>query len=208
MILLTGFNRFGGLEVNSSELIVEAIATRALESGRTDLVSEVLPTEYRRAGDRMRYLIQEYQPKVILALGVATGAPFLRLERVALNLNDAEMPDNAGEVISGQLIEAKGPAAYWSSLPLTAMLEALDGLDVPVVVSNHAGTFLCNHVFYIARHQVEQLGIPSRCGFIHVPGVSTGISEDTDDGLPLSLMIEGIECGLEVLRAEEPRPAG
>ena len=156
----------------------------------------------------MRYLIQEYQPKVILALGVATGAPFLRLERVALNLNDAEMPDNAGEVISGQLIEAKGPAAYWSSLPLTAMLEALDGLDVPVVVSNHAGTFLCNHVFYIARHQVEQLGIPSRCGFIHVPGVSTGISEDTDDGLPLSLMIEGIECGLEVLRAEEPRPAG
>jgi len=138
MILLTGFNRFGGLEVNSSELIVEAIATRALESGRTDLVSEVLPTEYRRAGDRMRYLIQEYQPKVILALGVATGAPFLRLERVALNLNDAEMPDNAGEVISGQLIEAKGPAAYWSSLPLTAMLEALDGLDVPVVVSNHA----------------------------------------------------------------------
>jgi len=208
MILLTGFNRFGGLEVNSSELIVEAIATRALESGRTDLVSEVLPTEYRRAGDRMRYLIQEYQPKVILALGVATGAPFLRLERVALNLNDAEMPDNAGEVISGQLIEAKGPAAYWSSLPLTAMLEALDGLDVPVVVSNHAGTFLCNHVFYIARHQVEQLGIQSRCGFIHVPGVSTGISEDTDDGLPLSLMIEGIECGLEVLRAEEPRPAG
>lgn len=200
MILLTGFNRFGELEVNPSELIVESIAGRTRESGRTDLVTEVLPTEYRRAGDRMAELIREFRPEAILALGVATGAPFLLLERVALNLDDCEVPDNSGEIAEGRLIEAEGPAAYWSSLPLMDMLEALERLGVPAVISNHAGTFLCNHIFYVARHRVEQLGIPCRCGFIHVPGVSTGITDGTDCGLPIALMIEGIECCLDVLR--------
>jgi pyroglutamyl-peptidase len=185
---------------NPSELIVESIAERTRESGRPDLVTEVLPTEYRRAGDRMRELIREFRPEAILALGVATGAPFLLLERVALNLDDCDEPDNSGEIIRGQLIEAQGPVAYGSSLPLTVMLGALERLGVPAVISNHAGTFLCNHVFYVARHQVEQLGIPCQCGFIHVPGMSTGSGGKTDCGLPLSLMIEGIECCLDVLR--------
>jgi len=199
MILLTGFNRFGDLEVNPSELIVESIAGRTRESGKSDLVTEVLPTEYRRAGDRVRELIREFRPHSILALGVAMGTPSLRLERVAFNLDDSGVPDNAGEIIHGQWIEAGGPPAYWSGLPLTAMHEALDRLGVPAVFSNHAGTFLCNHVFYIARHQVEQLGIQCQCGFIHVPGVSAGITGDC--GLPLARMIEGIESCLDVLRA-------
>jgi pyroglutamyl-peptidase len=129
------------------------------------------------------------------------------LERVALNLNDSDVSDNAGEIIQGQLIEVEGPAAYWSSLPLTGMIEALERLGVPAVISNHAGTFLCNHVFYVARHEVEQVGIPCRCGFIHVPGVSTGIAGDIDSGLPLALMLEGIECCLDVLRATQPPPS-
>ena len=207
MILLTGFNCFGNLEVNPSELIVESIADRARKRGRTDLVTEVLPTEYQRAGDRVCELIREVRPEAILALGVAIGAPVLRLERVALNLDDTEAPDNAGKIIEGQLIDTGGPLAYWSSLPLTGMLEALDRLGVPAVISNHAGAFLCNHVFYIARHQVQQLGIPSRCGFIHVPGMSAGIAGDTDCGLPLNLMIEGIECCIDVLRDARTPPA-
>ena len=200
MILMTGFNRFADLEVNPSELIVEAIADRTRESGRTDVVTEILPTEYRCAGDRIRELIREFKPQAILGLGVAMGTPSLRLERVALNLDDSDVPDNSGEIISGQLIEAEGPPAYWSSLPLTRMIEALDGLGVPAVISNHAGTFLCNHVFYVARHQVEQLGISSQCGFIHVPGISAGSGGDIESGLPLPVMIEGIERCLDILR--------
>jgi pyroglutamyl-peptidase len=200
MILLTGFNRFGGLGLNPSQLIVESIAARARERGLTDLIAEVLPTEYRWAGERMRELIWDFRPEGILAVGVAVGAPFLRLERVAFNLDDTAMPDNAGQTIQGQLIEAKGPAEYASSLPLAAMLEALDGIDVPALISDHAGAFLCNHVFYIARHQVEQLGIPSRCGFIHVPGISAGGGGDIESGLPLPVMIEGIERCLDILR--------
>jgi pyroglutamyl-peptidase I len=146
----------------------------------------------------IRELIREYRPEAILALGVAMGTPRLQLERVALNLNDGG-PDNAGEIIRGQLIEPEGPVAYWSTLHLTPMIEALDRLSVPTVISNHTGTFLCNHVFYIARHQIAELWIPSRCGFIHVPGISTGAGDETDCGRPLDLMIAGIERCLEIL---------
>jgi pyroglutamyl-peptidase len=86
-------------------------------------------------------LIREFRPDAILAVGVAMGTPSLRLERVALNLDDSDAPDNSGEIIQGQLIASQGPATYWSSLPLTGMLEALDRLGVPAVISNHAGTF-------------------------------------------------------------------
>jgi len=196
MILVTGFNPFADLEVNSSQLIVESIAARSRENGRTDLVTEILPTEYRRAGARVRELIREHRPAAILAVGIAMGSLGIRLERVALNLDESDTPDNAGEIIGGQLIEPSGPAAYWSGLPLMRMLEALRRLGIPAGYSSHAGTFLCNHVFYIGRHEVEQLGIPTRCGFIHVPGIA-GADES---GLPLGMMIEGIECCLDVLR--------
>lgn len=200
MILLTGFNRFADLDVNPSELIVESIARRTLETGRTGIVTEVLPTEYQSAGDRVRELIRELSPRAILGLGVAMGTRSLRLERVALNLDDCAAPDNSGRIVQGQLIDPLGPVAYWSTLPLARMLGALGSLGVPAVISNHAGAFLCNHLFYIARRQVEQSGLSCQCGFIHVPPLSAEIAGDRDSGLPLALMVQGIEGCLDVLR--------
>lgn len=133
---------------------------------------------------------------------MAVGARTLRLERVALNLDDSSQPDNSGEIAEGRAIEAEGPIEYRSSLPLERMLDALEERGVPAVISNHAGTFLCNHVFYVARHQVEQLGIGSECGFIHVPAMSEHSAGRSDFGLPLALMVEGIECCLGVLRGD------
>jgi pyroglutamyl-peptidase len=199
MVLLTGFNRFGNWEENPSELIVRAIASRARESGDADLVAEVLPTEYQRGADRMRESIRELRPEAILALGVAAGAPLIRLERTAVNLDDVDLPDNAGQVIRGQLIEPGGPASYQTSLPLAAMHKALQGIGIPTVISNDAGAFLCNHVFYIARHEVETLGLASRAGFIHVPG----IAGQPGAGLPLPFMIEAIETCLNLLRTRQ-----
>ena len=170
MILLTGFNCFGDLEVNPSELIVRTIAERAGAAGRTDLVTEVLPTEYRRAEIRVCELIQQFKPRAVLGIGVAVGAQTLRLERVAHNLDDSSQADNSGEIAEGKAIEAEGPIEYRSSLPLERMLDALEERGVPAVISNHAGTFLCNHVFYVARHQVEQSGIGSSAAlFMSLP---------------------------------------
>ena len=191
MILVTAFNCFGGLEVNPSELIVNSIASRP-QGSRSDLVTEVLPTEYRRGGGRISELIRHFKPEAILCLGVAMGTPTIRIERVALNLDDCEMADNAGEVALGRHIEPEGPVGYRSTLPLTGLVRALESRQIPVVISNHAGTFLCNHVFYVARHQVEELGIPCQCGFLHVPPLSAS--------LPLPLMVEGIEACISLLR--------
>lgn len=200
MILLTGFNRFADLEANPSELIVEAIAGRSRAAGRADVVTEVLPTEYRRAGERIRELIRQLKPDAILGLGVAAGSRSFRLERIALNLDDSNEPDNAGEIALGRRIEAEGPAACSSNLPLTPMLDALERLGIPAVISNHAGAFVCNHVFYLARYHVEQSGIPCRCGFIHVPCASSQVTTPRDFSLPLALMADGIEACLNVLR--------
>ena len=150
-------------------MIVQRITERADARRETNLVTEVLPTEYGEAENRIRKLIREFRPQVIVGLGVAAGAQRIHLERLALNLDDSDEPDNSGEIRVGRLIREKGPAAYWSTFPLPCLREALCKLGIPASISNHAGTFVCNHIFYVARHEVVRLHIRARCGFIHVP---------------------------------------
>ncbi len=191
-ILLTGFNPFGKLEANPSQLIVEGIAER----GHPGIVAEVLPTEYRRAGERIKSLIQAYQPEAIICLGVAQSRNVISLERLAVNLDDSGKPDNAGMYIFGKTIVPDGPRIYHSTLPLTHMYVTLQQQGIPVVFSHDAGRFVCNHVFYVARHELEQLGHDAACGFIHLPGIR---DDENPDGLPLDTMEEAIECCLNVL---------
>jgi pyroglutamyl-peptidase len=101
------------------------------------------------------------------------------------------------------MIAADGPTAYTSTLPLEIMLSALADREVPVVISNHAGAYLCNHVFYVVRHFLEQSGRASPCGFIHVPAVS-----EEEPGLSLATMIDAIEGCLEILGHTSPQKMG
>jgi pyroglutamyl-peptidase len=185
--LVTGFTTFGEHEVNPSRLIVEALAQR-----RSDVWTAVLPVEYRISGELICDLIRQYQPDAVMMLGLAAKRSAINLERFALNVDDASVPDNAGELRNGQIIVDSGPAAYVSTLPLDAMRSTLAARDVPVVVSNHAGAYLCNHVFYVVRHYLEQAGLNMPCGFIHVP-------EAGETGLPLATMIDAVDCCLDIL---------
>ncbi len=184
-VLLTGFNRFGKVRENPSQLVVEHFASR----GRAGLITEVLPTEFAAAGRRIRTLIRRRRPKVILCLGVAQGIPSIHLERVALNLDDTEVPDNAGRIHSAKRIVKEGPLAYESTLPIIQIRDRLRQRGIPAAVSNHAGTYVCNHVFYVARDEVERLGLHAKCGFIHVPGI---LPLETQ-GMKLEQTIEAIE---------------
>lgn len=167
-ILLTAFDAFGGLTANPSEAVVRAIA--ADWPGPSRLRWEILPTVYDEAEQRLLRLIEASDLAAVVLLGVARARGEVQLERVALNLDDSEVEDNRGERRRGRRIEEAGPVGYWATLDLEVWLATLQAHGVAASISNHAGTFLCNHVFFRALAHLEASGRAIPCGFVHVPG--------------------------------------
>jgi pyroglutamyl-peptidase len=165
--LVTGFEPFGGSNVNSSELIVTALATL----GERGVITAVLPTSYRRAEARIGELLYTYRPRTLLMLGLAEDADTIRLEQVALNLDDSDAPDNDGEIRLQQCIVEGAPVSYRSTLQLNRMADAASNLGEDVNFSDDAGGYVCNHAFFIAAHLVATEFPGSRCGLVHLPAV-------------------------------------
>lgn len=197
-VLLTGFEPFGEMAGNPSSYIVNQIATPESVSELT-VFGEVLPTEYGHAGRRICDLIRDVDPEAVICLGVSAQLQGIALERVAINVDDCPKPDNSGEIRAGSAIDPDGPAAYLSTLPLHAMRDALEAGGIPVTISNHAGTFVCNHVFYQARQILTALNRNIPCGFIHVP-LESGVSGSA--GLPLSVMVNAIQQCIEFVSGQ------
>ncbi len=194
--LLTGFEPFPGYPHNPSQWVVERLGAEPIPG--VDLETQVLPVDYARAGKGIGRLIREIKPEAVLALGLAGKRRSVRLERVSLNLNDSTRPDNRGRVSEGQPIDPQAPAAYFSSLPLIEIREALAAAGIPVRISNLAGAYLCNHVFFSAMHTIEALGLASRAGFVHLPQAAE--YHPDGEGLSLSDLKKGVEIVLSVLR--------
>jgi len=206
-ILLTGFDPFGELKTNPSQTVIQAIKERWKPRLGVDLATEVLPTEYAAAESRIRKLVREQRPDVILSVGVSQNLSSISLERIAVNLDDECAPDNAGEVRRGRRIVFDGAPAYWSTLPLERIRNLLRGRGVPVSFSNHAGTYVCNHVFYATLDEIRLRDFEARCGLIHVPLVAkqSKRSNKVGIGLPLDIMIIAIEGCIEaILKPEKP----
>jgi pyroglutamyl-peptidase len=184
---MTGFEPFDEVETNPSQLIVAHFA----KQGHAGIITEVLPVEYEAAGQRIITLLKGHQPDIVMMLGVAQKEEQLNLERIAVNIDDATIPDNSGKHLTGKRIFTDAPVGYWSTLPLEALYEAISKAEIAVTFSNHAGAFLCNHVFYVARHTLELLGrgsVPS--GFIHLPAL---------EAMPIETQIKAIELCLMVV---------
>jgi pyroglutamyl-peptidase len=199
-LLVTGFNRFGNLRLNPTELMMTELERfeNAWEDCR--LVTEVLPTEYKAAEKRIRLLISRWDPDAIVAFGVAPAAKDFHLERFALNLDDATVPDNSGWIPDGVPIVRGGPPCYESTLPLSDILSALQHVGIPAKYSNHAGTYVCNHVFYTALHEVDSFRRNALCGFIHVPFAFEGVNSSAADEGSLSEVLNGVKLCLHTVR--------
>ena len=198
-ILLTGFEPFGSLKVNPSELVVQAIAEHA-PVANYKIVAEVLPTEFRRAGAKIRRLIRTIHPDIVIATGVAATRDTICLERIALNFDDDPHPDNSGRTVTNRPIVPGAPLAYESTLPLSKLRLSITKRKIPVRISYHAGTYVCNHVFYVARHETEMMKRKSVCGFVHLPKLqekSKTAQAKKVDGMPLEKMIKAIQCCIE-----------
>jgi pyroglutamyl-peptidase len=193
-VLLTGFEPFGAIAVNPSQRIIEHFQAQR----RDDLITRILPTEYQRAGECIDEAIRSTHPDAVISLGVAQSRKTISLERIAVNVDDASIADNAGHLASGEVIAPDGPAAYWTTLPIDAMKAALEAHNIPVSISNHAGAYICNHVFYTGRYTLDALGRSIPCGFIHVPDLLRVDGEITT-GLALEIMIEAVELCLQVV---------
>jgi pyroglutamyl-peptidase len=167
-ILLTGFEPFGVLPFNPSELLVQQIRDGAPLAGH-ELTTEILPTAYDRAGALIEARLTALRPDVLLATGVAETRAELNLERVALNLDDADKPDNAGALREGSPIEPTGPLARQTALDLAPLAARLRGEGFATKVSNHAGAFVCNHVYYCALGAIARHRLPTQALFLHVP---------------------------------------
>lgn len=169
LILLTGFDPFGGDTQNPSWLIAQALHGQRI-AGHT-VVAAQLPTVFGESLQRLQALLALHQPAVTLCLGQAGGRSALSLERIGININDARIADNRGGQPIDTPVVPNGPAAYFSSLPIKAMLRAVGDAGVPCEVSQTAGTFVCNHVLYGLMHLLARGAGPAgaRGGFAHVP---------------------------------------
>jgi pyroglutamyl-peptidase len=191
--LVTGFEPFGGDRINPS---FEALRLLPRRTGLLDLTTRALPVVFGEALPALRDAIRSAQPDIVLCVGLAGGRSELSLERVALNIDDARIPDNAGNRPIDQPVIAGAPAAYFATLPIKAAVAALRGAGLPAAVSNSAGTFLCNHVFYGLMHEAAGGGF--RGGFLHVPYLPSQAARQP--GAP-SMALEQIVEGIEIILA-------
>jgi pyroglutamyl-peptidase len=188
-VLVTGFDPFGGSKVNPSWQAVHALHGRIIADHR--VIGGEIPTVFGTSLERLEALMEEHQPRLVICTGQAAGRAALSLERVAINVNDARIPDNAGAKPIDTPVVAGGPAAYFTSLPIKAMLQALLAGGVRAEVSQTAGTFVCNQTFYGLMHLLAQprwQGV--RGGLIHVPWLP-------EQGQP-SMRVDEIVRGLEL----------
>jgi pyroglutamyl-peptidase len=190
-ILLTGFEPFGTATSNPSGEIVKQI------SGE-NIVTAILPVAYAQSAEQLLSLIEQHNPDVVICLGQAEGRTQITPEKVAINLDDARLADNEGVLRSDVKILEDGPDAYFSTLPVKDMVEAMKAQGVPAAISLSAGAFLCNHVFYVAQNKFA--GTKVRSGFVHVPLMdSQGPEFPGLPTMPLDQMVTAVRAMLEVL---------
>lgn len=166
VVLITGFEAFAGEQVNPSWEAASQLDGARLAGHR--VVACRLPVEFRRALHVLADAIAAHDPALVLSVGQAGGRAQLSLERVAINLDDARIPDNAGASPVDEAIVDDGPAAYFTTLPVKAILCALRDAGIPAEISQTAGTYVCNHAFYGLMHALKDRP-GTRGGFIHIP---------------------------------------
>lgn len=193
--LVTGFEPFDGDPINPA---LEALRLLPPCLGRLAVATAVLPTVFGQALDVLGAAVAETDPDIVLGVGLAGGRAALSLERVALNLDDARIPDNTGRQPIDRPIVAGGPAAYFATLPIKAAVAALRAAGLPAIVSNTAGTFVCNHLFYGVMHLAATRRPAMRGGFLHVPYLpSQAALHDGAPSMALDDIVRGVVIVLE-----------
>lgn len=189
-VLVTGFSPFAGETVNPSWLAARALDNRTIDGHRVTALE--LPTEFAPAIATLRAALRRQRPRVVVATGLAGGREGISLERVAINVIDARIPDNAGAQPVDAPVVRRAPAAYFSSLPIKAALAALQREGIAAHVSQTAGTYVCNAVFYALMHAAKRRR-GMRAGFVHVPWLPEQAKRHGQPGMLLEQTVRALE---------------
>lgn len=165
-IIVTGFDPFGGEPINPA---LETIKSLPKTIAGAEIILVEIPTVFDKAADVLEEKMAEHLPDAVLCIGQAGGRVDLTPERIAINQDDARIPDNEGQQPIDRTIRADGQPAYFSTLPIKAMVEAIHRIGLPASVSNTAGTFVCNHLMYQALYLAEKQFPKTKAGFLHIP---------------------------------------
>jgi pyroglutamyl-peptidase len=201
-LLVTGFEPFGGRSVNPSMLIAQALAHEDITG--LAVLAAVLPVNHSASAERMNELVSRHRPGAVLCFG--QGSPEqsgLRIERLAANSRDYPIPDNGGHQATGEPVIAGAPVAYFATLPVVALRDRVRAAGVPCRVSNSAGAFLCNEVFFSILHALASTAPRIPAGFVHVPLLPEQVAALDDPGpsMALETMLRGARAAIEATTA-------
>lgn len=209
-ILVTGFDPFGGETVNPA---YEAVKLLPDTIGGAEIIKLEIPTVFSASGPAVEEGIRKYQPDVVLCIGQAGGRASISVEKVAINFVDARIPDNNGEQPLDEPLQADGPAAYFSTLPVKAMVQHVKDAGLPCYLSFTAGTYVCNSIMYNVLYMCEKRYPNIRAGFIHVPYACGQVIDkaSTMPSMPLETIAKSLEYAIEAIaidRADSGESAG
>lgn len=197
-LLLTGFDPFGGESINPAWEAVKRVSDQV---GDVEVVKLMVPTVFYKSIDTVAAAIEKEKPDAVLCIGQAGGRFDLNPERVAININDARIPDNEGnQPLDGPVFE-DGETAYFATLPIKAMAEEIRKAGVPASVSNTAGTYVCNHLMYGVLYTLANKYPDVRGGFMHVPFITSQVinRKPIAPSLSLEQIVTGIEAAVKAI---------
>ncbi len=197
-ILITGFDPFGGEKINPAWEAVNALPD---EVDGVEVIKVQIPTVFKKSAQKLFETIDAVKPDAVICVGQAGGRFDFNVERIAINVDDARIPDNEGKQPIDVKIFEDGENAYFASLPIKAMVEEAKKAGVPASVSNTAGTFVCNHIMYSLLYYINKNKLNIRGGFIHVPYISQQvIGKKNTPYMELTTATKGLEASIRAIK--------
>ena len=193
-ILLTAFTPFDGESINPA---LEAMKLLPDKIGQLEVLKLEVPTVFGKSARLVLETIEQEKPDYVLSIGQAGGRAEITPERIAINIDDAGIPDNEGNQPVDRPIVPDGENAYFSTLPVKAIVEAIKREGIPASISNSAGTYVCNHLLYSVLHYIKKNTLPIKAGFIHVPYIlEQTVNKKDKASLSLAEIVRGLEAAL------------
>ena len=184
-VLLTGFEAFGHTPINPAEQVARALEGHNFAASK--VVGRIVPNKFFKAIEVVRTAIEEVRPDVVVMMGEYGGRAVITVERIAHNLNDStryRLADNDGIALQDRPTVPGGPVAYYSTLPIRAMVKTMRAAGVPADISDTPGTFCCNHLMFGILHYIATTDRPVRAGWIHLPYLPSTAALEENLGAP------------------------